>query len=71
MAGFEPAEESEELISEADIDGDGNINYEEFVTMLLHKKPGSNPVNNNNNGGGGRSSIRSNTTKQQQGTTRV
>ena len=33
-------EESEELISEADIDGDGNVNYEEFVTMLLHKKPG-------------------------------
>jgi hypothetical protein len=34
-------EESEELIQEADIDGDGNVNYEEFVTMLLHKKPGS------------------------------
>ena len=34
-------EESEELISEADIDGDGNVNYEEFVTMLLHKKPGT------------------------------
>jgi len=33
-------EESEELIKEADIDGDGNVNYEEFVTMLLHKKPG-------------------------------
>lgn len=33
-------EESEELIGEADIDGDGNVNYEEFVTMLLHKKPG-------------------------------
>jgi calmodulin len=33
-------EESEELIREADIDGDGNVNYEEFVTMLLHKKPG-------------------------------
>ncbi len=32
-------EESEELIAEADIDGDGNVNYEEFVTMLLHKKP--------------------------------
>lgn len=35
-------EESEELIQEADIDGDGNVNYEEFVTMLLHKKPGGN-----------------------------
>ena len=34
-------EESEELIEEADIDGDGNVNYEEFVTMLLLKKPGS------------------------------
>lgn len=34
-------EESEELINEADIDGDGNVNYEEFVTMLLHKKPGA------------------------------
>ena len=33
-------DESAELISEADIDGDGNVNYEEFVTMLLHKKPG-------------------------------
>ena len=35
------SEESEELIREADIDGDGNVNYEEFVTMLLHKKPGT------------------------------
>merc|ERR1719189_3560264 len=34
-------EESEELLEEADIDGDGNVNYEEFVTMLLLKKPGS------------------------------
>lgn len=34
-------DESAELIQEADIDGDGNVNYEEFVTMLLHKKPGS------------------------------
>ena len=40
-------EESEELIKEADIDGDGNVNYEEFVTMLLHKKPGQ-----TNSGGG-------------------
>ena len=31
------------MISEADIDGDGNVNYEEFVTMLLHKKPGQQP----------------------------
>merc|ERR1712126_196933 len=35
-------DESRELVEEADIDGDGNVNYEEFVTMLLHKKP-SNP----------------------------
>ena len=39
------AEESAELIEEADIDGDGNVNYDEFVTMLLHKKPGSNNSN--------------------------
>lgn len=32
-------DESNELIAEADIDVDGNVNYEEFVTMLLHKKP--------------------------------
>ena len=25
----------QELIDEADIDGDGNVNYEEFVTMLF------------------------------------
>lgn len=38
-------DESLELISEADIDGDGNVNYEEFVTMLLHKKPGQQHLN--------------------------
>jgi Ca2+-binding EF-hand superfamily protein len=27
-----------ELIREADLDGDGNINYEEFVTMLFKVK---------------------------------
>ena len=42
-----PTEESAELIEEADIDGDGNVNYEEFVTMLLHKKPGSSHNNPN------------------------
>lgn len=26
---------SQELIEEADLDGDGNINYEEFITMLF------------------------------------
>merc|ERR1711892_24822 len=31
-------EECQELIDEADIDGDGNVNYEEFVTMLF-KRP--------------------------------
>ena len=25
----------QELISEADLDGDGNVNYEEFITMLF------------------------------------
>ena len=25
----------QELILEADLDGDGNVNYEEFVTMLF------------------------------------
>ena len=28
--------ETEELIKEADIDGDGNVNYEEFVGMLFN-----------------------------------
>ena len=28
-------EETEELIAEADIDGDGNVNYEEFVAMIF------------------------------------
>ena len=30
-------EETDELIAEADIDGDGNINYEEFVAMLFRE----------------------------------
>jgi len=34
-------EETEELINEADIDGDGNVNYEEFVTMLFKRPHGS------------------------------
>ena len=25
----------QELILEADLDGDGNVNYEEFVTMMF------------------------------------
>ena len=25
----------QELMGEADLDGDGNVNYEEFVTMIL------------------------------------
>eukprot|EP00090_Calanus_glacialis_P000467 TRINITY_DN10279_c0_g1_i1.p1 TRINITY_DN10279_c0_g1~~TRINITY_DN10279_c0_g1_i1.p1 ORF type:complete len:189 (+),score=76.57 TRINITY_DN10279_c0_g1_i1:51-569(+) len=28
-------EETEEMIAEADIDGDGNVNYEEFVAMIF------------------------------------
>ena len=30
-------EEADELIREADIDGDGQINYEEFVKMMMAK----------------------------------
>ena len=30
-------EETDELIAEADIDGDGNVNYEEFVAMLFRE----------------------------------
>lgn len=32
-------EECNEMIREADIMGDGNINYEEFVTMMMSKWP--------------------------------
>ena len=31
-------EELEQMIQEADINGDGNINYEEFMKMLVRKK---------------------------------
>jgi calmodulin len=30
-------QEVEEMIREADVDGDGAINYEEFVRMMLSK----------------------------------
>lgn len=30
-------EEVEEMIREADVDGDGSVNYEEFVKMMLAK----------------------------------
>lgn len=30
-------EEVDEMIREADIDGDGHINYEEFVRLMLSK----------------------------------
>jgi calmodulin len=30
-------EEVDEMIREADIDGDGQVNYEEFVTMMTTK----------------------------------
>jgi len=30
-------EEVDEMIREADIDGDGQFNYEEFVTMMTSK----------------------------------
>ena len=31
-------EEVDEMIREADIDGDGQINYEEFVKMMMAKR---------------------------------
>ena len=30
-------EEVDEMIREADIDGDGQVNYEEFVKMMMSK----------------------------------
>merc|ERR1712125_51744 len=30
-------EEADEMIREADVDGDGQINYEEFVKMMMSK----------------------------------
>ena len=30
-------EEVDEMIREADVDGDGQINYEEFVKMMMSK----------------------------------
>ena len=30
-------EETEEMIAEADIDGDGNVNYEEFVALIFRE----------------------------------
>ena len=30
-------EEVDEMIREADVDGDGQINYEEFVTIMMAK----------------------------------
>ena len=64
-------EESEELISEADIDGDGNVNYEEFVTMLLHKKPGQSggSTGAGSGGGGGAGRVSSAGIEQKQGPT--
>ena len=31
------AEEVDEMIREADVDGDGQINYDEFVDMMMAK----------------------------------
>ena len=28
-------DDNQEMVAEADIDGDGNVNYEEFVTMIF------------------------------------
>ena len=30
-------EEVDEMIREADVDGDGEVNYEEFVKMMMNK----------------------------------
>lgn len=30
-------EEVDEMIREADVDGDGQVNYEEFVKMMMQK----------------------------------
>ena len=35
--GLRPDEEVDEMIREADVDGDGQINYEEFVKMMMAK----------------------------------
>ena len=35
--GLHPDEEVDEMIREADVDGDGQINYEEFVKMMMAK----------------------------------
>ena len=56
-------EECQELMNEADIDGDGNVNYEEFVTMLFKVKDLSDPrkksqQNFSENSGTARTSIK-------------
>lgn len=42
-------EEVDEMIREADIDGDGQVNYEEFVTMMTSKwwRPVYSPIYSN------------------------
>merc|ERR550534_2333441 len=45
------ADETQELISEADLDGDGNVNYEEFITMLFKKSNGKIQADNKKKNG--------------------
>ena len=37
VSDIECAAQVDEMIREADIDGDGQINYEEFVKMMMSK----------------------------------
>merc|ERR1712130_115430 len=37
-------EEAQEMIEEADMDGDGNVNYEEFVAMIFKGDFGASPT---------------------------
>merc|ERR1712012_93328 len=46
-------DETEEFLTEADLDGDGNVNYEEFVTMIFKKSQSSDKGNTKTMNGNG------------------